>query len=287
MTTIPKKTLPTGVNDLRNISCTMLPSKIYESYVLNWSQEEVKLRDNQYGGVRGCSTSHLLVGVMDEIARGLEDDRAAVLLTSIDYAKAFNRLSFQHCLKAFARLGASTPIIELIATFLSNRTMSVRVGESWSEPRQVNGGVPQGSILGVFLFNATTDDIEGAEAGGSGDEESDCLEVPTSSSEDDQTPSGPTSTPSGGQELLHDDWSPIPGRPGRDSYGLLASESNQRRARAAVRRIAYSSEEEEDVPVETSRKNAKWRGRKPCSFRYVDDNLQLTTMNMELSLIHI
>ena len=110
----------------------MLPSKIYESYILNWSQAEVKIKDTQYGGVRGCSTAHLLVGVLDEVAKGLEDDRAAITLTSIDYAKAFNRLSFQHCLSSFARLGASTPIIELLATFLSNRTMMVRVGEALS-----------------------------------------------------------------------------------------------------------------------------------------------------------
>ena len=75
VTTIPKKTVPEGVNDLRNISCTMLPSKIFESYVLNWIQGEVKLKNNQYGGVKGCSTAHLLIGVVDEVARGLEDDR--------------------------------------------------------------------------------------------------------------------------------------------------------------------------------------------------------------------
>ena len=89
----------------------MLPSKIYESYVLNWAQDEVKLKPNQFGGVRGCSTAHLLIAAIDEVARGLEDDRAAMMLTSIDYAKAFNRLSFQHCLQSFARMGASTPVI--------------------------------------------------------------------------------------------------------------------------------------------------------------------------------
>ena len=94
VTTIPKATVPEGINDLRNISCTMLPSKIYESYVLNWVQDKVKLRPTQYGGVKGCSTAHLLVGVLDEVALGLEGDRAAVTLTSIDYAKAFNRLTF-------------------------------------------------------------------------------------------------------------------------------------------------------------------------------------------------
>ena len=107
----------------------MLPSKIFESYILNWIQEEVHLKSNQYGGVRGCGTSHLLIGMWDDICRGLEDDRAAVVLTSIDYTKAFNRLSFQHCLKAFAKHGASTPMLELLATFLSNRKMQVKVGE--------------------------------------------------------------------------------------------------------------------------------------------------------------
>ena len=50
VTAIPKKSVPESADDLRNISCTMLPSKIYESYILNWLQEEVKVKGNQYGG---------------------------------------------------------------------------------------------------------------------------------------------------------------------------------------------------------------------------------------------
>ena len=94
------------------------------------------------------------------ICEDLEDCRAATLVTSIDFAEAFNRLSFQHCLSAFARKGASSPVIRLLGTFLSNRTMAVRVGTTWSERRHVTGGCPQGPILGVFLFNVTTDDLE-------------------------------------------------------------------------------------------------------------------------------
>ena len=138
----------------------MLPSKIYESYVLNWLSTEVECKNNQYGGVKGCSVSHLLVDLWDTICWDLEDARAATLITAIDYAKAFNRLSFQHCLEAFARKGASTQTLALLATFLSNRTMSVRVSDAWSDPLPVYGGVPQGSILGVLLFNVATDDLE-------------------------------------------------------------------------------------------------------------------------------
>ena len=58
------------------------------------------------------------------------------------------------------RKGASTPVLKIIASFLTNRTMTVKIGSDWSEDLQVNGGCPQGSVLGVLLFNTTTDDLE-------------------------------------------------------------------------------------------------------------------------------
>ena len=161
VTVIPKTSFPGLFADLRNISCTLLTSKIYESFVLNWASAQVKLKPNQFGGVRGSGTPHMLINIWQDICENVEDYSAATVIMSIDYSKAFNRLLFQHCLKAFARKGASTQVIRLLATFLSNRTMSVRVGTTWSPPRAVSGGCPQGSILGVFLFNVAIDDLEG------------------------------------------------------------------------------------------------------------------------------
>ena len=70
-------------------------------------------------------------------------------------------MSFQHCLNALARKVASTPLLRLVATFLTNRSMTVRVSDTWSAPRPVDSGCLQGSILGFFfLFNATIDDLE-------------------------------------------------------------------------------------------------------------------------------
>ena len=150
VTVIPKKPSPQGLGDLRNISCTLLASKVFESFVLDGLKLEVKLRPNQYGGVRGLSTDSLLVQLWQRTLENLEDYRAATVITSVDYSKAFNRMSYQHCLAALKKKGASDATIHLISTFLTNRTMTVKVGQTQSVPREVWGGCPQGSILEFF-----------------------------------------------------------------------------------------------------------------------------------------
>ena len=140
VTIIPKKSNPQSLADLRNISCTLLASKIYESYVLDWPKLEVSLRSDQYGGIKGLSTDHLLVNLWQQILENAEDYRSGTVITSIDYSKAFNRMGYQECLMAFARNGASTPLLELVATFLTDRVMMVKVGSILSKPKRVNEG---------------------------------------------------------------------------------------------------------------------------------------------------
>ena len=53
VTLIPKKNVPETMDDLRNISCTALFSKAYESFELGWMTEQVGMRSNQMGGMKG------------------------------------------------------------------------------------------------------------------------------------------------------------------------------------------------------------------------------------------
>ena len=134
ITVIPKKPAPQELGDLRNISCTMSASKVFESFVLDSVKAEVKLRRNQYGGVRGLSTDSLLVQLWQETLENLEDYRAGTIITYVDYSKAFNRMSYQHCLSALKKKGASAATIHLIASYLTNRIMTVKVAQVLSEP---------------------------------------------------------------------------------------------------------------------------------------------------------
>lgn len=159
VTVIPKVPRPSGLGELRNLSCTPLFSKVMEFFILKQLQMETKLRASQFGGIKGSSVDHFLIETWDQILRALEDGRAAANLISIDFEKAFNRVDHHECLKACQKKGATPSTLAMVRAFLTERTMSVKIGEARSTPRRVNGGSPQGSILANYLFCVTTDQL--------------------------------------------------------------------------------------------------------------------------------
>ena len=89
VTVIPKKNSPQDLGDLRNISCTLLANKVFESFVLDGLKSEVKLRTNQYEGVRWPQHGQHMVQFWQKTLQNLEDYRKAMIVTSV----AFNRMS--------------------------------------------------------------------------------------------------------------------------------------------------------------------------------------------------
>ena len=57
-------------------------------------------------------------------------------------------------------LNISTSTLNLIASYLTDRTQYVEVNEEFSSRRAVRFGVPQGSILETILFNIYVSDLK-------------------------------------------------------------------------------------------------------------------------------
>ena len=125
-------------------------------------RKEVSLNENQYGGISGSGCNHFLIDCWQKILESLDNQETAVSLLSIDFSKAFNRVCHHACIGALVENGASSDSIAMVHAFLLERTMVFKVNESFSSPRQVRGGSPQGTKLGNFLFVVTINYIEGS-----------------------------------------------------------------------------------------------------------------------------
>lgn len=84
---------------------------------MQWSREEVRPKLNQYGGKPGASSTQLLIEVLSDITTAMEDNRAGVVLSALDFSKAFNRLDHAKCLQAFAKRGSFSKILSLLGSF--------------------------------------------------------------------------------------------------------------------------------------------------------------------------
>ena len=146
---IPKVPVPQTPGECRNVSCTNFLSKLYKSFVLEWSRELVNPKPNQYGGEKKCSSAHFLIDAIDDLTSALEDNRNACIVTNIDFSNAFNRLKHSACLHAFMEKGASSEMLALLGSFMSGRKMSVRIGSEMSTFRPVKAGASRARYLKV------------------------------------------------------------------------------------------------------------------------------------------
>ena len=70
-----------------------------------------------------------------------------------DLSKAFVCLPHDLIIAKLNAYGFSLPALNLIQSYLANRKQRTKINDSYSPWSDILFGVPQGSILGPFLFN--------------------------------------------------------------------------------------------------------------------------------------
>ncbi|XP_052759373.1 uncharacterized protein LOC128202589 [Galleria mellonella] len=170
VTPLSKINNPAEFNDLRPISILSFLSKVLEKAVhtqlLKYVETNNILPKYQSGFRKGKSTTTALLDVVDNILAS-QDVGNGTILTLLDYSRAFDCLNVPLLLSKLTYYGLDRHSVGWFHSYLSNRYQSVKIQKldgsySVSEPKLVDRGVPQGSILGPLLFIIYCADIENA-----------------------------------------------------------------------------------------------------------------------------
>ena len=146
----------TQISNYRPISLISIFSKIIENVMkarmLCFVDEHIGTDKFQYGFLKNSSTLSATVDLMDYLSTNL-DSRKIVIAVFVDLRKAFDVVSHAILLEKLELMGFRGGILNLIKSYLYNRQQYVCVDDFKSTIAINNCGVPQGSVLGPFLYS--------------------------------------------------------------------------------------------------------------------------------------
>lgn len=142
-------------SNFRPIALTSFLAKLLERCVKYYLQTHLETHhffsNNQFGFRCARSTNLALCNMMDTIRSKCVGGNA-VLGIYLDVAKAFDCISHSKLLKMLEIIRLDSQMINWFHSYLIGRTFCVNVADHASKENNVSIGVPQGSVLGPYLF---------------------------------------------------------------------------------------------------------------------------------------
>lgn len=138
--------------------------KIILSRLCHFSEKHSLINNEQFGFRKHRSTELALLEQKEFILNAFEDKQLA-LGVYVDFTKAFDYLNHALLLQKMERYGFRGKTLLLLKSYLGTRKQFVCVNGHSSERKPIFSGVPQGSILGPFLFNVYVNDIANTDKG--------------------------------------------------------------------------------------------------------------------------
>eukprot|EP00102_Acyrthosiphon_pisum_P011904 XP_008180827.1 PREDICTED: RNA-directed DNA polymerase from mobile element jockey-like [Acyrthosiphon pisum] len=144
----------------RPISLLNTMGKVLEKLLLSRLKIYImaKIRLEQYGFRSEHSTTIQLINVIDLVTNDL-NIRHKTAATFLEIQKAYDKVWHEGLIFKLLTMDVSHQLINLLRSFLLNRSFEVRIDNSLSNPRTISAGVPQGSCLSPHLFSVYINDM--------------------------------------------------------------------------------------------------------------------------------
>ena len=144
-----------SVTNYRPISVTNCFGKILEKIIFkhlhNYLHKYKIITDNQSGFRHKDSTVNQLIIIYDTIMNSLDSGKD-VRFVFCDVSKAFDRVWHLGLIYKLQKYGVKGKLLNWFESYLSDRKQRVCMNGYTSNWKSINAVVPQGSILGLYLF---------------------------------------------------------------------------------------------------------------------------------------
>ena len=155
VTALFKGGIESEADNYRPISVLPILNKVFEKVIhnqlVNFLDVHNVLYKQQFGFRKNHSTSHAVSCLYEKLISNFEKGEMSAVLF-IDLKSAFDTIDINILLKKLEHFGLRNNVLELLASYLSDRKQYVNCGDIRSEILSVLCGVPQGSVLGPLLF---------------------------------------------------------------------------------------------------------------------------------------